>query len=211
MSQLALPLAWPPGPGDDAFLVSSSNQRAYALLDHWAAWPVMTALLVGPRKSGRSTLARVMAARSGATLIDGAEAHPETALFHAWNRAQETRRPLILVADAAPPDWRIGLPDLRSRLSASPVARIEPPDEALMAGLIAREFARRQVDARPELIDWLVPRLERSHIAVLRSVDLLDQFALAERRRLTIPLARTMLAGAGLIGEHSMGDSGTKE
>ncbi|WP_375396355.1 chromosomal replication initiator DnaA [uncultured Sphingomonas sp.] len=199
MSQLGLPLAWPDGPGDDAFLVSSANQRACALLDRWATWPVMTALLVGPRKSGRSLLARVFAARSGGRVIDDADRRPEQDLFHAWNAAQAERRPLLMVAGMAPPEWRVALPDLRSRLAACPLARIAPPDDALMALLLERRFNRRGLDARPELIQWLVARLERSFVAVERTVDLLDHDALERRRRLSIPLARATLTDAGIL------------
>lgn len=199
MSQIALPLAWPADPRDDEFLVTPSNARAAQVLDHWATWPVRTALLVGPRKSGRSLLARIFAAKSGGAIIDDAQARDEEELFHAWNRAQADRRPLLIVADRAPPDWSITLPDLRSRLGATPVAEIGAPDDALMHALLERKFAQRGLDARPDLIEWLVARIERSHLAVIRTVDALDQEAMESRKRLTIPLARTTLAAAALI------------
>lgn len=199
MSQIALPLAWPADPRDDEFLVTPSNARAAHQVEHWGAWPVMTALLVGPRKSGRSLLARIFAAKSGGTIIDDAERQPDAVLFHAWNRAQAERRPLVIVADATPPAWAIGLPDLRSRLAASPVIAIEAPDDALMKALFERQFLHRGLDARPDLIDWLVARVERSHVALLRAVDALDQEVLETRKRLSIPLARTTLLDAALI------------
>lgn len=199
MTQIALPLDWPDDPRDDEFLVTPSNARAAHSVEHWGAWPVMTALLVGPRKSGRSLLARIFAAKSGGTIIDDAETRAETELFHAWNAAQVARRPLLIIADAAPPEWRVKLPDLRSRLAASPVVTIGPPDDALMRALLERQFLRRGLDARPELIEWLVARIERSHIAVMRTVDVLDQEVLERRKRLSIPLARTTLAAAALI------------
>jgi chromosomal replication initiation ATPase DnaA len=199
MSQFALPFEWPPDPRDDEFLVTPSNEKAVHLLEHWGAWPVMAALLVGPRKSGRSLLARIFAAKSGGTIIDDAELQPEASIFHAWNRAQADRRPLIVVADASPPQWIVKLPDLRSRLAASPVAALEGPDEALMRLLFERQFLKRGLDARTDLIDWLIARIERSHVAVLRVVDLLDQEVLERRKRLSIPLARATLLEAGLI------------
>ena len=199
MNQIALPLAWPADPRDDEFLVTPSNARAAHLLDHWATWPVMAALLVGPRKSGRSLLARIFAAKSGGTIIDDANGRPEEELFHAWNRAQSDRRPLLLTADAAPPVWAIRLPDLRSRIAATPVAEILPPDDALMHSLFERKFSQRGLDARPDLVEWLVKRIERSHVAVMRTVDALDQEVMESRKRLSIPLARTTLAAAALI------------
>lgn len=198
MTQLALPFVWPPDPRDDDFLLSGSNAAAAAHLRGWAGWPVPAALLTGPRKSGRTLLARLFV-QSGGRAIDDADRQNETQLFHAWNAAREDGVPLLLVAEAPPPEWRVKLPDLRSRLAATPVARIEPPDAALMAALLERGFLKRGLDARPDLVHWLVQRLERSHIALLRAIDALDMAALAEKRRLSIPLARGALAAAGLM------------
>lgn len=199
MSQIALPLAWPADPRDDAFLVTPSNARAAHQLEHWGAWPVMAAVLTGPRKSGRSLLARIFAAKSGGTILDDAERQSETAIFHAWNAAQADRRPLVIVADAVPPEWTVKLPDLRSRLIASTHVAIGAPDDALMRLLFAHLFHRRGLDARADLIDWLATRVERSHVAIQRVVDVLDQEVLERRKRLSIPLARTTLAEAGIV------------
>jgi hypothetical protein len=199
MSQMALPLAWPADPRADAFLVSASNAAAVHTLEHWATWPTRAAILTGPRKSGRSLLARVFAAKSGGAIVDDAEGVAETDLFHAWNRAQETRRPLLIVADSEPPGWAVRLPDLRSRLAASARAAIQPPDDALVRLLLARLFERRALDARPDLIDWLAARIERSHLAVIRAVDALDQEAMERRKRLSIPFARVTLVDAGIL------------
>jgi len=199
MTQFALPLNWPAPPSADAFLVTPSNARAVHLLEHRAAWPVMTALLVGPRRSGRTLLARVFAAKSGGDIIDDADRADEAVLFHAWNRAQTERRPLVMVAERAPPGWAIALPDLRSRIAASTLAEIGPPDDLLVRALFQAQFERRGLDIRPDLIDWLAARIERSHLAVMRAVDVLDQEAMERRRRLSIPLARHALTDAGLI------------
>ena len=199
MSQLALPLGWPPAPSDDAFLVTPSNARAAHVIEHWGAWPVMTALLVGPRLSGRTLLARIFAGKSGGDFIDDADRCDEEALFHAWNRAQGERRPLLLVAEQAPPAWAVRLPDLRSRLAASAIAEIGPPDDALVHALLEAQFERRGLDVRPDLVDWLTARIERSHLAVMRTVDALDQEAMETRKRLSIPLARHVLGAAGLV------------
>ncbi|MDR6787728.1 chromosomal replication initiation ATPase DnaA [Sphingomonas sp. BE138] len=192
MNQIALPLAWPEDERGE-FLVADSNVQAVRLLEHWATWPVRTAILAGPPRSGRSLLGRIFAARSGATVIDDAQAVDETGLFHAWNQAQGDRRPLLLIVAALPPQWSVELPDLRSRLAASPVAQIGPPEDQLISILYERGFARRHLDARADLIAWLTARTERSHAAVIDTIDRLDRAALAGRRRLTIPLARETL------------------
>ena len=192
--QFPLPLAWPDEARDVEFLVTESNRRAVHVLQQWQEWPVMAALLIGPPGSGRSLLAQVFAAQSRGRVIDDAHAEDEEHLFHAWNEAQATRVPLLLVAAAAAPAWTVALPDLRTRLAASPVAQIDPPDEPLVRALLERGFARRRLDVRDDLVDWLVPRLPRRHQAVAEMLDGLEQAALSERRRVTIPLARDLLS-----------------
>jgi chromosomal replication initiation ATPase DnaA len=201
MSQLALPLVIPEA-SETEFLVSDSNVRAVQMLERWATWPVMAGLLVGPRKSGRSLLARIFAAKSEGVMIDDAERVSETEIFHAWNRAQAEHRPLLIVADHAPPTWPIRLPDLRSRLAATPVMTLGAPDDALVSLLLARFFERRLLSAKPDLIAWLAKRVERSHLALIRVADALEADALERRSpRLSIPAARATLAPTSLLVE----------
>jgi len=164
----------------------------------------MATILTGPRKSGRSLLGRIFTAKSGGELIDNAENVEEEAVFHAWNRAQEHRRPLILIANAPPPTWVVRLPDLRSRLAATPVVRIEEPDDELVGQLIEKLCHARGLAAPPELVRYLVPRIERSYFGVHRAIDALDELAYAQRQRLTVPLARRALRAMGVIDESSI-------
>ncbi len=193
MSQIALPLDWPADDADDAFIVTLSNAAAVHHLESPARWPVAATILTGPRKSGRSLLARIVTQRTGGALIDDAERHDEVALFHAWNAAQATRRPLVIVADAPPPEWCIGLPDLASRLSATPHVAFGPPDEALTARLVERLLERRGLAAGADVLAYVAPRIERSHHAVIAFVDALDAASLAAHRAVTVPLARAVL------------------
>lgn len=192
MNQMALPLGWPADERQEDFIVSETNAAAVRHLDHWGTWPVMATILTGPRKSGRSLLGRLFARRSGGQLIDDADRRPETDLFHAWNDAQATRRPLLLIADVPPPAWSVRLPDLRSRLGATPAVSIGDPDDRLAAALFEKLFAQRNLAPGPELIGWLLPRIERTHVEILRAVDALDEAALAKRARLSVKLARSV-------------------
>ncbi len=199
MDQIALPLAWPVADSDEDFLLGESNRAAFEHFRHWSTWPVMATLLTGPRKSGRSLLGRIFVRKTGGRLFDNAEDHEEEALFHAWNEAQQRRKPLLMIADAAPPEWEVKLADLRSRLTATPQLRIEPPDDALLGQLIVKLLADRGVLAPAEVADYLVPRIERSYVAVQQVVDALDRAMLSHHRRMTVPMAKRALVDAGLI------------
>ena len=106
MSQISLPFEGHEGQGEGDFLVSEANRIAVAFLEGWRAWPLSVAVLIGPPRSGRSTLARQFARMSGGTVIDDAQgtATPveDHRLFHAWNAAQTDHRPLLLVGQAPP-------------------------------------------------------------------------------------------------------------
>lgn len=200
MSQLSLPLDRPAGAREDKFLIGQGNERAVHILEHWATWPVMAAIIAGPRKSGRSLLARTMVARSGGTMIDEADRQSETMLFHAWNEAQAERRPLFLVADDAPPIWEVKLPDLRSRLGASPVARIEQPDDVLAAEILRQFLERHELVATPDVVAWIMRRIDRSYLSILRVGEALEEDASRrDSRRLSIPTARVTLTASGLL------------
>ena len=190
MSQIALPLGWPADERQEDFIVSESNARAVRHLEHWGTWPVMATILTGPRKSGRSLLGRLFARRSGGRVIDDADRKPEEELFHAWNAAQEAHRPLLIVADAAPPAWKVRLPDLRTRLAATPVITLSDPDDLLTAGLIEKLLLQRNLQVPPGLVPWLAPRIERTHVGIIQAVDALDEAALAKRVRISVKLAR---------------------
>lgn len=191
--QPALPLDWPADEADDSFIVTPSNAVAVRHLEAPGTWPVAVTLLTGPRKSGRSLLARIFARRNGGRLIDDADRRDERTLFNAWNEAQATRLPLLLVADAPPPAWRVALPDLASRLAATPVVTLGDPDDALIGALIETQLARRGISISPEVIAYLVPRAPRSHARVISLADALDAASLARRQPVTVPLARAVI------------------
>jgi len=200
VNQIALPLDWPVADREEDFLLSDSNRVAFDHLRRWSLWPVMATLVTGPRKSGRSLLGRIFARKTGGRLFDDAERQDEEALFHAWNEAQERRKPLFIVADAPPPAWEVALPDLRSRLAATPHVAILAPDDALIAQLIVKLLGDRGIAVSTEIADYLVPRIERSYVAVLNVVDILDQAMLSHHRRMTVPLARRALEDARMVG-----------
>ena len=201
--QFALPLDWPQGSDDSRFIVSEANQAAFDHFRRWASWPVKATILLGPRRSGRSLLARSFVARVGGRLFDPAEDHDEEALFHAWNQAQETGRPLVMIAGKAPPEWEVALPDLRTRLAVTPVVRIEQPDDALFTSLVQRLFADRGLHLPAEALRYVADRVTRDYWTAERVVDAIDRFAISERARLTVPTVRRALLAGGLIGEGS--------
>ncbi|HVM38233.1 MAG TPA: DnaA/Hda family protein [Sphingomicrobium sp.] len=197
--QIALPLDWPQSEGDARFIVTDANRDAYEHFRKWSIWPVKATILTGPRRSGRTLLGRSFVERVGGRLFDDAEQRDEEELFHAWNQAQDSGRPLIMIADRVPPEWTPALPDLRTRLAVTPVVRIGLPDDALFGALIQLLFADRGLHVPPEALRFMVERLERDYWSAERAVEAVDRFAIAERARVSLPTIRRALGEAGLL------------
>ncbi len=198
--QIALPLDWPQVGEDRRFILSEANRAAFDHFRQWAMWPVKATILAGPRRSGRSLLARGFITRVGGRLFDQADVHDEEELFHAWNQAQETGRPLVMITGGAAP-WPVTLPDLRTRLAVTPVTRIEEPDDALFAALITLLFADRGLHIPGEALRFITQRVHRDYVSVERVVEAIDRHAFAERARLTLPTIRRALGLAGIIDQ----------
>jgi chromosomal replication initiation ATPase DnaA len=226
VSQLAFDLPYRAASGREDFLVAPCNEKALAWIDRWPDWPGGRLALGGPADSGKSHLIAVWREVSGARLLapedlrveelpallgdakavalDDADAvggreEREAALFHLINLLGERGGSLLMAAREAPKRWPVGLPDLRSRLAATNAATIAGPDDELMAGLLVKLFADRQTPLEPEAVTYLVARMERSFAAAHRLVAALDRLALAERRRVTVPVARRVLEGEGML------------
>ena len=197
--QIALPLDWPQSQGDSRLIVTEANREAFEHFRKWSMWPVKSTLLTGPRRSGRSLLARTFVERVGGRLIDQADRMDEEELFHAWNAAQDSGRPLVMIVDRAPPEWEIGLPDLRTRIAVTPITRINEPDDELFQALIELHFADRGLHAPREALRFMTDRLHRDYWTIERAVEAIDRYAIEERARLSLPTVRRALIESGMI------------
>ena len=199
--QIALPLDWPQSDGDARFIISFANREAFEHFRKFSLWPVKATILTGPRRSGRTLLARSFVERVGGRLFDEADRRDEEELFHAWNQAQDSGRPLVMVSDDVPPAWAPRLPDLKTRLAITPVTRIEHPDDDLFAALIQLHFADRGLHVPADALRFMSDRLQRDYWTVERAVETVDRYAIAERARVSLPTIRRALIDARMIGE----------
>ena len=221
--QLAFELPHRQALGVEDFLVSQSNDAAVALVDRWPAWPLGAAVISGPAGSGKSHLGNVWRLKSNASVInacdvatasvpelaahgalvieDVARATDEQALFHLLNLVREQRLQILLTSDAAPGDLIVTLPDLRSRLKALPHAAIAPPDDQLLRVVLVKLFADRQLAVDPQIIAYLLLRMERSMDAARSVVAEVDRQALMMKRSVTRAVAAAALESLGFSGK----------
>ena len=208
--QLALALDHAESYAREDFLPGPGNEVALKLIESWPDWPAGAVALIGPEGSGKSHLASIWAAASGARVISGralsqsallpalatgalvvedVAAAEERALFHLINLAREEEAFLLFTARSAPSSWAVAIADLASRLRALPLVTLDAPDDAMLRGVIIKLAADRQLALDEATVRYLSTHLERSYAAVRAAVIALDQEALRQGRPPTRSLA----------------------
>lgn len=216
--QLTFDLPAHPAQGLDDFLVTPSNANAMATIETWQNWPNRKLVLAGEFGTGKTHLTHVWAGLSGAQILQASalpelriedlagqsvavenadqiagNATAENALFHLHNLVLAEGGALLVTACTAPSRWGLTLPDLRSRMEGTTLTRLDPPDDMLLSAVLVKLFHDRQITVPANLIDYLLPRMERSLAEAARLVSILDQAALSEGRALTRTLAARVL------------------
>ncbi|MGB0659698.1 MAG: chromosomal replication initiator DnaA [Mangrovicoccus sp.] len=214
---LDLPIADNLGRGD--FHAAPCNATALAMIEAPQSWGGVPHLLIGPKGSGKTHLAHIfMQACEGrirqaldlteALLADEDQPRPlvvencdriggqklrEEILFHLYNRYKATQAPLLITASRELRDWGLTLPDLASRLGACLRLTLNPPDDDTLRAVMAKLCVDRQLAVRPETLDYLVIRIDRS-FAVAREIILaLDELSLRSQRPPSKKLAGDVL------------------
>ena len=211
-SQIPLDLEHEPSFAFEDFMVSCSNEAAYKLICNWPNWPQHAVAIVGPPASGKTHLAHAWAASSDALLYSGLESirslapgravliedvdrlhYSDQEVFHLFNWVKEASGSLLMTSRQHPTRLDIGLPDLRSRLATVFVGEMHEPDDQLLTAILLKLFSDRQVKVDTLVIEYLLPRIERSFSATVALVDLMDRTALAGKRKITRDLAKICL------------------
>ncbi|MEQ8707998.1 MAG: DnaA/Hda family protein [Rhodospirillales bacterium] len=218
--QLPLGFSARPAFGEPDYVVSDCNAEAIGWLDLWPDWPAPLLAVSGPAASGKTHLCHVFRGRSDALMLRGnllserdiervidrpaavvvdaadhvaGQTEPERRLFHVFNAVSAAGGALLITGQTPPNTWPVILPDLRSRLATANVVAIDGPDDGLLAALLVKQFSDRQLRVPAEVVTFIVRRMERSFEAARNIVEKLDRAALAERRNITLPLARRVI------------------
>ena len=194
MKQIALPLDTDFQAGHHSYIVTAVNQAAHDFMEGLEDRTGKVTILTGPPKSGKTSMAHKFQNEAGGDVVENANRMNDDELFHLWNLANETARPLLLVSEMPVAEWGVVLPDLRSRLAASVHLEIGLPDDAMIEGLIQSFFALRGRAVSPDALAYLIKRAERSYANILKLASDMEDLSLRNNSLVTISVARAALA-----------------
>lgn len=195
--QLPLDLAAPDRYSRERFIATPALRDALSVLDAPEAWLSPHLILLGGPGSGKTHLAHIFAAQTGAHFLSAADTHAldpaaleprpyvvddaensrQDTLFHLFNHIQKERQYLVLTTKTQPLSWTIDIPDLASRVRAMRLVSLPEPDESLMADILHKLFHERAISPSPDLIDYLARRIDRSVAAAQKIVTDLEHYA----------------------------------
>lgn len=220
--QLSFDLPVRPALGREAFFVSPANAMAVVMIENWDQWAGRKLALIGPAGAGKTHLAHVWAAASGAHIIPArqlpqadipalaqtpvavedvpaiaGDRAAEEALFHLHNLVLAEGRHLLVTADKPVLTWGLTLPDLLSRMQGTQSVTLEQPDDQLLAAVVAKMFADRQLMPSPETIAYMVSHMDRSFDTAGDLVTRIDRAALEQKRPVNRGLAIEVMKAVG--------------
>ena len=127
---------------------------------------------------------------------DALDADQQHAAFTLFVEAA-TRGVPVIAAGRVPP---VDLPlreDLRTRLGWGHVFAVQPLGESEVRAALRREADRRGVFLTDEVMGYLLTRFARDLKHLMSQLDRLDEFSLANKRAITVPLLKQMLIEEG--------------
>jgi len=118
----------------------------------------------------------------------------EEALFHLYNRIRDNGYGRIIISGTTPPaQTKIGLPDLRSRLSWGLVIQICALHDDDKIRTLSQHAKRRGFHLPTHVANYLITHCSRNMHDLQQLLNDLDQASLIAQRKLTIPFVKQVL------------------
>ena len=122
----------------------------------------------------------------------------QAACFTLYNRFKELSGSkqafrLIVAGDRAPLNMLLR-EDLRTRLGSGLVERLMPLSDQDKHEALSTLAAEQAMPLAPEVLQWLLTHGSRDIRVLWGTMQALDRYALSNRRSITVPLLKTMLA-----------------
>jgi DnaA family protein len=127
----------------------------------------------------------------------------EKALFRCFNDIRDAGGRLLVSSSQPLSTLPVRLPDLASRLSWGVRQKLQPPDDAGKLEVLQQRARTLRIEVPLDVQNYLLRYGRRDMASLLTALERLKDAAFADKRKITVPLAREVLGehGAGIHAE----------
>ena len=166
--------------------------------------------LYGPKKSGKSYLAKIWLKKNNATqfknnfenilnyrnhiLIDDFYLYDEEKIFFIVNSCILNNLKILITSNDKINEINFKYKDLSSRLKTFSNLEINQPDDEMLLTILTKLLIDKQfIINNNDIFEYILRRVDRSYQGINEIVSKLDILSLEKKRQLTIPLIKEIL------------------
>ncbi len=197
------------------YYVSTSNQKAFDLINSWPNSIKRIVNIFGPTGSGKTHLASLLKNKTSCLYIDSKKINDKTflkfktkealiienltekvsenLLFSLWNMAIQDNK-FFLITSVKPINfYKYKLDDLMSRVNSCLTIGIKLPNDDLISVILSKNFSDKQIKVEKKHIDYIIKRIDRSYEKISQFILTLDKYSLKKGSPFGLKLIKEVL------------------
>ena len=197
----------------DDYIFDETNKSAFEIINSFPNWQNNLVNLVGPKKSGKSLLLKILEIThsflyiseksfqkdnldtifKSERLILDMDVFLEDKVFSIVNDFYTNKKYLVISSNKPLTNIQFELKDLSSRIKLFNIIEILNPSDHLIYSLIIKFFSDNQIVIKKELVNFIVKKIDRSYLRVNNFLEKLNNQSIVEKRKIDFKMINKVI------------------
>jgi len=197
----------------DDYIFDETNKSAFEIINSFPNWQNNLVNLVGPKKSGKSLLLKILEIThsflyiseksfqkdnldtifKSERLILDIDVLLEDKVFSIVNDFYTNKKFLVISSNKPLTNIQFKLKDLSSRFKLFNIIEILNPSDHLIYSLIIKFFSDNQIVIKKELVNFIVKKIDRSYLRVNNFLEKLNNQSIVEKRKIDFKMINKVI------------------
>ena len=197
----------------DDYIFDETNKSAFEIINSFPNWQNNLVNLVGPKKSGKSLLLKILEIThsflyiseksfqkdnldtifKSERLILDMDVFLEDKVFSIVNDFYTNKKYLVISSNKPLTNIQFKLKDLSSRFKLFNIIEILNPSDQLIYSLIIKFFSDNQIVIKKELVNFIVKKIDRSYLRVNNFLEKLNNQSIVEKRKIDFKMINKVI------------------
>ena len=197
----------------DDYIFDETNKSAFEIINSFPNWQNNLVNLVGPKKSGKSLLLKILEIThsflyiseksfqkdnldtifKSERLILDIDVLLEDKVFSIVNDFYTNKKYLVISSNKPLTNIQFELKDLSSRIKLFNIIEILNPSDQLIYSLIIKFFSDNQIVIKKELVNFIVKKIDRSYLRVNNFLEKLNNQSIVEKRKIDFKMINKVI------------------